>query len=341
MPCDAPITIQLEQPIKVIDPDTGEVQGCFSIPVPCGICAKCINTKRNQWAFRMKQEMYMAQSAYFATLTYAIKPLSKRGHPTLDKKDMARFWKRLRHFENRRTYLGMEDLKRRNIGLPPMNRKLKYYYCGEYGKQFGRPHYHAIIFNAKEKNIHDAWSDHKNEKTGAVNGHVYLDNVSPASIFYTLKYMDKGATKYKKGFDGQKEYSMMSKGLGLCYLFNDDGTSTEHHRWLLRHDDMNRVYDQEGNEIPIPRYYSRKLYDHLKIYDSNGKWTGYYEYEKGIIQDNRTIATSKSIINHENETLLEAWKRGISIYKMKELDHERTENNLRNKRKVQSEKDIF
>ena len=143
----------------------------------------------------------------------------------------------------------------------------------------------------------------KTKKTTGVNGHAYIDQVTEGSIFYTLKYMDKRGTKYPNGFDGEKEFSRMSKGLGLCYLFDDNLQPTKSLKWHLRHPEINMVHTQNGYSIPLPRYYSRKFYEHLK--DDNGL----YHKSVGILKDNRTVETSRNIIKHNNEKLIEAVDR--------------------------------
>ena len=66
-------------------------------------------------------EAQMHASSWFATFTYADEFVPEHG--SLDKTDVQKFFKRLR---------------RRIPGV-------RYYYCGEYGDQTQRPHYHAAL----------------------------------------------------------------------------------------------------------------------------------------------------------------------------------------------------
>lgn len=72
----------------------------------------------------------------FVTLTYDDEHLPPEAH--LDAPALQRFFKRLRKMaSDRRGSLATD--RRRNI---------RYFASGEYGEQNGRPHYHALIFNA-------------------------------------------------------------------------------------------------------------------------------------------------------------------------------------------------
>lgn len=69
----------------------------------------------------------MYQENSFLTLTFDEDHLWERENPgSIDKTEFQKFVKRLRKF------LG--------------KKKIKYYGCGEYGDEKGRPHYHALIF---------------------------------------------------------------------------------------------------------------------------------------------------------------------------------------------------
>lgn len=91
--------------------------------VPCGRCIGCRLERSRQWAVRMMHESQMHPSSSFLTLTYDDDHLPPDGG--LDKSAFPRFMKRLR----------------KKTGL-----KLRYFHCGEYGSENGRPHYHAAIF---------------------------------------------------------------------------------------------------------------------------------------------------------------------------------------------------
>lgn len=98
------------------------------VPVSCGKCAACKCDYSRDWANRMILELQDHQDAMFLTLTYndAHLPISPQGFPTLVKRDVQLFLKRLRK------YLG--------------DKRIRYYFAGEYGTNTHRPHYHAIIY---------------------------------------------------------------------------------------------------------------------------------------------------------------------------------------------------
>ena len=99
--------------------------------VDCGKCAACRANKANEWALRVSHEMqYCDGVGCFLTLTYDNQHLPiKSGVPTLIKKDLQDFVKRLRRYLDYR-------------GLPPIR---AYFAAGEYGKRTLRPHYHILI----------------------------------------------------------------------------------------------------------------------------------------------------------------------------------------------------
>ncbi len=220
MPCDTPHHIK---------PD-----GYLThVPVPCGKCPNCKRTRVNGWGFRLQQEDKVSLSSKFITLTYDTKhvPITSSGYRTLSKRDVQLFMKRLRKLNNKTT----------NV-----EHKIKYYFVGEYGSKNERPHYHAIIFNVSDnEHINTAWN----------LGTVHIGTVSPASISYTLKYIDKERIIPKHQFDDRlKEFSLMSKGLGKGYLTSK---MVKYH-----HADLDRNYVQrpDGIKIPMPKYYRNKIF---------------------------------------------------------------------------------
>ena len=154
---------------------------------------------------------------------------------TLEKSDLQKFFKRLRKL-NTQT-------------------KLKYYAVGEYGGKTNRPHYHIILFNSNENHVELSWALEKKPI-----GSIYIGNVQEASIGYTLKYLCK-ETKIPmhKNDDRNKEFAIMSKGLGANHL------SESMIQWH-RNDLENRMYIpiQDNKKIAMPRYYKHKIYSDLE-----------------------------------------------------------------------------
>lgn len=195
-------------------------------PVPCGKCPKCVSTKVQQWQFRIKQQMKISQNAYFVTLTYDEDNVPYGvTSPTLCKRDVQLFLKRLRKLQSVKSDF-----------------KIKYYLVGEYGSKTKRPHYHAIMFDIFDVNdIHKAWNI----------GFTYSPKAEPQAVKYVLKYISKQRGKVK---GKEREFSLMSKGLGANYLSN---AIVKYHQNNLK----NCFITDEGFKKSMPKYYKDKLYD--------------------------------------------------------------------------------
>ena len=94
------------------------------ITIACGQCSGCRFERSRQWAIRCMHESASHTANCVVTLTYNDEHLPPNG--SLVKRDVQLFLKRLR---------------KRYPDTP-----ISYYYCGEYGARFARPHYHICLF---------------------------------------------------------------------------------------------------------------------------------------------------------------------------------------------------
>lgn len=222
------------------------------INVPCGKCPQCLILRTNSWQFRLLQHEKISTSAHFVTLTYGTNDqpgfnLTPNGLNTLVKRDLQLYFKRLRgsyvtKFVNEKTNRINKDYST----VPA----IKYFACGEYGSRRQRPHYHAIIFNADESQIREAWP----------HGFVHIGTVTLASISYTLKYMHKGRIIPEHATDDRlPEFQCTSKGLGENYV--NSQTIRYHHQNIER----NFVTFPGGVKAPMPRYYKQKIYSKSQL----------------------------------------------------------------------------
>lgn len=236
------------------------------VPVPCGKCPACKKRRVDSWGFRLMQEDKISESSHFVTLTYDTRtiPITRNGFMTLHKPDFQNFMKRLR----------------RQTGY----KNIRYYACGEYGEKNKRPHYHAIIYNCPTVASYTlAWSLTRNGfmeryNSSVEEGKVYLGNttskdwlqaeegrvsfgqidvgqLSPDSAAYVAKYMDKKAgVGYFDRDDRVKEFSLMSKHLGECYLTDE---VKQFHK-----DNLGDLYLTKagGHRIAMPKYYRDKIF---------------------------------------------------------------------------------
>lgn len=95
--------------------------------VPCGTCIGCRLERAREWSVRCVHESKRWSDNAFVTLTYEDSNLTMvHGRPTLVPRDYVLFMKRLR--------------KEYGPGI-------RFFQCGEYAPETGRPHHHAILFN--------------------------------------------------------------------------------------------------------------------------------------------------------------------------------------------------
>lgn len=139
------------------------------IQVPCGTCYHCIESKINEWCTRMYAHAEDFKNVYFVTLTYtsfwrlnsvAAGYVLEYLKDALWHHDKQNSTKRLgwnpcvlckRHYQ-----LFLKRL-RKNTGISD----LTYVISGEYGHDYGRPHFHLILFTNEQitcEDIKRAWS---------------------------------------------------------------------------------------------------------------------------------------------------------------------------------------
>lgn len=133
--------------------------------VPCGQCIGCRLNRAESWATRMMHEASLHEHNSFLTLTYSDDNLPLNGSLAPD--DVTKFFKRLR----------------KSLG----GKKILYYYCGEYGENFSRPHYHIALFGY---DFHSDRIPHRQTQSGEVYRSPLLEKV------WTYGYSEIGNLEY-------------------------------------------------------------------------------------------------------------------------------------------------
>lgn len=199
----------------------------ISIPVPCGKCPECLANRKQQWYLRLKAEHSSCRNpSYFVTLTYDDDnlPIDENGNNYVSKVDCQKFFKRLRFY---------------------LDRKFRFYLGAEYGPQTLRAHYHFVIFDIPldvdlYAMLQKAWP----------YGFITMDVVNDNRLGYVAKYIN---SKTVIPSDFVKPFSLMSKGLGICYI--------DKYKEYHRADVLNRSYVMDNSvKCAMPRYYKDKIY---------------------------------------------------------------------------------
>lgn len=245
------------------------------IAVPCGKCLACLSNKREDWSFRLMQEYKYSISAYFVTLTYSEKFLPPQG---VSKRHLQLYFKRLRK-------LVTHDPK-----YP-----VRYYAVGEYGGDTARPHYHAIIFNADETSIRQAWMFYnKRLERKEPIGIVHIGRCEEASVSYTLKYV---VQKFDFPEGKNSSFAIMSRGYGLGAHYLTDAM-------VAWHRGADRMYAiQYGQKRRLPRFYKEKIWPSVKLEDFPQGWYKWTANREFVFKQSRKQADESE---QKNLTLIRA-----------------------------------
>lgn len=183
--------------------------------LPCRQCVGCRLDKSVQWATRLMHESESHDNACFLTLTYDPETVPDNG--SLNKAHLSTFFKDLRA---RCDYYGKG--------------KIKYFACGEYGEQKGRPHYHVALFGpfgcygddsgrAEEEPSRSGDRQFTHEDISACweYGIHRFSELSFESAAYVARYVLKKVTgPSSPDFYGDRvpEFQVSSNGLGKAFF---------------------------------------------------------------------------------------------------------------------------
>ncbi len=132
-------------------------------------------------------------------------------------------------------------------------RKIRYFSCGEYGEDYGRAHYHAIVFGEDDSTIN--WTYQGREKNGAVygllpswpHGHVYIGGVTYDSARYVADYLHKETRSELLG-GREPPFALKSNGIGKQYCLDNKERLTRNMMDTIR-----------GTPVGLPLAYRRWL----------------------------------------------------------------------------------
>jgi len=219
-----------------------------SLSLPCGQCIGCRLERSRQWAMRCLHEAQLHANNCFITLTYDDTHLPS--DQSLHHRDFQLFLKRLR---------------KKHPGI-----SIRYYMAGEYGENYGRPHFHACIFGL---DFHDKklW---KRTPSGSLIyrseiletlwpfGYSSIGDLNFESAAYVARYIMKKQTgkqsekhyQYSDLITGeiiqmQPEYNKMSLKPGIGY------------EWYKKY--RSDVYPHDyvvirGKKVKPPKFYDKK-----------------------------------------------------------------------------------
>ena len=304
MPCFHPLDGYKSSTGKWISEKTHHLQEPLTIP--CGKCTGCRTEYSRQWAMRIKHEESLWDRNCFITLTYEDKHLPRKGNSTtLIKKDFQDFMKRLREPNES---LDWE---------PP--KPIRYYHCGEYGDQFGRPHYHAILFNINFPDLKQIQGK-KDLKTSKIldtiwgKGFTSVGKVTFESASYVAGYVQKKINGKQK----EEHYQIIDPETGEYFGQRQQEYATMSRRpgiaghWFAKH--KNDIYPSDnihmrGKEMRPPKYYDR-------LYEIE------YPSDMEKIKENRKEAMQETAHLRTPEALRQAektHKARMAIYKRNKL----------------------
>jgi len=220
-----------------------------ALDLPCGQCVGCRLERSRQWAVRCVHEASLFRDNCFITLTYDPANLPVGG--SLCYADFQRFLKRLR---------------RRFSGTT-----IRFFAGGEYGENFGRPHFHACIFGF---DFPDRTFLFTSPSGARVDRSPLLESLWPSGFcsvgdvtFESAAYVARYVMGKVTGPSAAAHYTFLDPETGeliervpeFCHMSLKPGIGSA---WYERYRSDLFPHDYvvvNGSKCSVPRYYSKKF----------------------------------------------------------------------------------
>lgn len=221
--------------------------GGLPVQLPCGQCRGCRAERARQWALRCVHESQLHTRNSFITLTYNNASLPHDGG--LHVSHWQKFAKRLR----------------KKVG------PFRFFHCGEYGDDNGRPHYHACLFGVdfsedrvllRRSGENSLFISRMLTETWG-KGHCSVGHLTFESAAYVARYCMK---KYTGGL-GEKAYQRIDAVTGEVFNVRAPYVTMSRRpglgsRWFDKF--ASDVYPSDevvhaGRRFRPPRFYDGKL----------------------------------------------------------------------------------
>lgn len=216
MPCYHPLTAYQCSDGEIIWSEKKGYDITRQLSLPCGQCIGCRLERSRQWAIRCMHEASLYKNNCFITLTYSDDHLPS--DMSLHYDDFQKFMKRLR-----KRFKGLEPSANVNS-----NEKypIRFYMAGEYGENFGRPHFHACIFNfdfPDKKLWQRTSSGSRIYRSSELErlwsfGYSSIGEVNFQSAAYVARYIMKKVTGRMEKAEGKPQWSCGLEHYQYCDL---------------------------------------------------------------------------------------------------------------------------
>lgn len=247
MACFSPLLAWQTESGDIVFAERGKIRR--ELKLPCGQCVGCRLERSRQWAMRCMHEAQLYDHNSFVTLTYDDDHVPEDN--SLNYRHFQLFMKRLRK----------------------LKRGVRFYMCGEYGENYGRPHFHACLFNCdfEDKTIFRRLSGgsilYRSAELEALwpFGFSSIGQVTFESAAYVARYVMKKVT----GRNQEKHYEAVDSETGEIFR-----RVPEFNHMSLRPGIGRGYYDRfysdmyprdyvvvRGMKMRPPKYYDRLMKD--------------------------------------------------------------------------------
>lgn len=223
------------------------------LELACGRCVGCRLEKSRAWSIRIGHEASLWDSNLFLTLDYAPEFLPES--LSLEYRDFQLFMKRLR-----KELSGVSE-------APNGQRPIRFFVAGEYGEKYGRPHWHAILFNVDFKDkvrffngtfrstmAEDFWG----------RGQVVIGDVTAQSAAYVAGYTQskvygRAAEDHYEDVVDTRTGEVTRRRSEFCVMSRRPGIGAWWYEKFARDLFPGDYAIQDGKKFKVPMYYWRKF----------------------------------------------------------------------------------